>query len=114
MDSKIYVLGGESNATEVYDPLTDTCTTAAQMPVTPHFYSGWNCASVVVDCKIHVMGFDYRSRVAVAFHEIYDLETDKWSSGSEWSSGGFYSSAGATTGVNVTKRVYIFGLEAPA
>jgi len=103
--SKIYVIGSDSSVNYVYDPATNMWDTKASMPVTPHLSSGWSCTSAVVDDKIHVIGLDING----AFHEIYDPETDSWSSGAL--EGTAYASAGATTGVNAPKRIYLFSAE---
>ena len=78
VDGKIYAIGGAAgaggvNATEMYDPVTNTWHTKASMP-TPR--SGFGIA--VVENKIYVIGgsrggYDYTN-----VNEVYDPETDTW------------------------------------
>ena len=61
VDGKMYIIGGAtgtpgdgefmSPVVDVYDPATDTCTTAADFP-TPR----WDLTAAVVDGKIHTIG----------------------------------------------------------
>jgi hypothetical protein len=75
VDDKIFVVGGGSNVTEVYDPATDTWTTVAAMPFKPELRLIWSCTSAVLDCKIHVFGgFPYS-----VSHQVYDPDADCWS-----------------------------------
>jgi N-acetylneuraminic acid mutarotase len=104
---KIYIIGGTSNIVDVYDPATDSWTTKASMPASLVLSSGWSCASVVVDGKIHVIGATPRSNS----HQIYDPETDSWSVGESLIAGYWFASVGATTGVNSPKRIYVFGAD---
>jgi N-acetylneuraminic acid mutarotase len=110
---KIYLVGGGSNATEVYDPETDHWSRKAQMPIDIlPLYDSWSCASAVVDNKMYAFGLGYISGKGVAYNEIYNPDSDSWSTGAEWPSGGTFGVAGATTGVNAPKRIYVFGADA--
>jgi N-acetylneuraminic acid mutarotase len=104
---KIYVVGGNSSANDVYDPATDSWSTKTSMPVAPSLFWGWSCASAVVDGKIHVVGANPFSNS----HQIYDPETDSWNFGTPLISGYFFATTGVTTGVNAPKRIYVFGAD---
>jgi len=103
------LIGGESNATEEYDPATDTWTMKTPMPIIPYSMPEWNCASAVVDNKIYVIGLG----VGVAIHHVYNPSTDSWSSITPWPSGAHFGVAGATTGLMAPDRIYVFGVDVP-
>lgn len=114
VNGKIYLIGGyipenasysESIATlnEVYDPISDSWTTAAAMPI-----AGRGFESAVLDGKIHFIdGIPMESRTLL--HLIYDPKTNTWDEGASSPSSTGYSAAAATTGINATKRIYVFG-----
>jgi N-acetylneuraminic acid mutarotase len=119
---KIYLIGGGSDGTlnQVYDPVTDSWTKKASMPESVRFQ-----VSVVVDNKIHVIGFyegiglDYVNSKTF----VYDPVTDSWSSGTPipsdifhgegvpWRGNWWSIAAGATTGVMAPKRIYVFFIQ---
>ena len=111
---KIYLIGGFiSNdvgsggvrvaLNEVYDPATDSWSTAASMPKVALDYG-----SAVVDNKIHFID-GYSKDPPFLLHQIYNLETDTWSQGASSPSSTKNGAAGVTSGVNALKRIYVFG-----
>jgi len=111
VEGKIYAIGGSfhyywpgtSNLTEVYDPVTDTWTTKAQMPT-----AVYSCTSAVVDNKIYVIE-NARSGSIHCLNQVYDTETDTWSYGQPIPTRVVGTAAVATTGVFVQKRIYVIG-----
>jgi len=110
----IYVTGGyirvgptsaePCNKTEVYNPITDTWTTKAEMP-----YAAFDHSSVVVGDKIYVLPSDnpiYDTNLPI---QIYDTKTDSWSLGSFPPT--VQSNADAVTILDERGRelIYIFG-----
>ena len=73
VDGKIYAIGGAGcvNATEMYDPTTNTWHTKASMP-TPR--SGFGIA--VVENKIYVIGGSTGDYTYTNVNEVYDPATD--------------------------------------
>ena len=117
VDGKIYVMAGYTfphpsfptlcNKTEVYDPVTDSWTEKAQMPN----YQGVAMAddvSAVVDNKIYVFGCSQLESNAL-FTQIYDPETDTWSSGTIMPTEIYNAAGAATTGEFAPKRIHIMG-----
>src|SRR6185369_17146132 len=121
VNGKLYVMGGRRehkgkfSTTEVYDPVANSWTTLADMPV-PR--SGLT-ADLLSDGKIHVVGGeDIDLSCAYSEHDAYDLATNMWmrepnlpvarhglgaaSSGDRW-----YVMAGATSGGSFTHRTFI-------
>ena len=111
VNGKIYAIGGfflgifwiPSNLTEVYDPVTDTWTTNAEMPT-----AVYSCTSAVVDNKIYLIE-NGRSVTIACLNQIYDTETDTWSYGQSILTRVVDASAVATTGVYAPKRIYVIG-----
>ncbi|MFC1487829.1 Kelch repeat-containing protein [Thermoproteota archaeon] len=111
VNDKIYVTGGRtydigfpdlfpySNLTEVYDPISDSWDSVAQMPNETSAFS-----SVVVDDKLYVVGGQSI--------RIYDPEIDGWSLGAPSPLTAVYAFTGATTGIYSPKRIYVFGADA--
>jgi len=62
-------LGGPTNATEVYDPTTDTWTTKADMPIAQQ----WLQANIVNN-KIYLIGGEPNRTL----NQVYDPQTDTW------------------------------------
>jgi N-acetylneuraminic acid mutarotase len=117
VDGKIYVIGGTlggfsmygpyvSDKNEVYDPSSDSWSTAAPMP-TPLF----SYASAVVDNKIYVIGGSGSSQslAHVNLTQVFDTQTNQWAVGNAVPAGGPDAAAGVTTGVNAPKRIYVIG-----
>lgn len=116
VNDKIYAIGGNrhgvypvlSNLTEIYDPLTDSWTTGASMPN----FEGLGFAditSAVVDNKIYVFSCGEREGNGI-FTQIYDPETDSWSSGAPIQVMIDYASAVSTSGVFAPKRIHVLGV----
>jgi len=111
VEGKIYAIGGfflgifwiPSNLTEVYDPVTDTWTTNADMPT-----AVYSCTSAVVDNKIFLIE-NGRSVTIPCLNQIYDTETDTWSYGQPIPTRVVGAAAVATTGVYAPKRIYVMG-----
>jgi energy-converting hydrogenase Eha subunit A len=83
VDGKIYAIGGSYDSlgeTEEYDPATNTWTKKTPMP-TPRIWFG----IAVVENKIYVIGGDSGNwEVGITptnVNEVYDPETDTWSTG---------------------------------
>jgi len=117
VDEKIYVMAGYTfphpsfptlcNKTEVYDPATDSWTEKAQMPN----YQGIAMSddvSAVVDNKIYIFGCSQRESNTL-FTQIYDPETDTWSSGTIMPTEIYHASGAATTGEFAPKRIHVMG-----
>ena len=111
VNGKIYVIGGSSgnitlksstlNMTQIFDPTTDSWSMAASMP-----YPFASAVSAVIDNNIFVIGGGYTN-----FIQIYDGAKNAWSLGSATNALVPGEGAGATTGINASKRVYVFGGE---
>lgn len=114
VNDKLYVMGGQRQVfyphgtidqNMVYDPLTDSWIDLMPMPIGVSDY-----ASAVVDNKIYVMGGRSGSVTADNIPtQIYDTETDTWSTGTQISSIVFNAAAGATSGEFAPKRIYVMG-----
>ncbi|MEM4244277.1 MAG: kelch repeat-containing protein, partial [Candidatus Bathyarchaeia archaeon] len=121
VDGKIYLIGGkaywgtepfyhELNVTEVYDPETDTWTKAASMPIPVFGY-----ASAVVGSKIYVIGGARQFQeglsnvTIVSSNQVYNAETDEWSSRTELPVALSHAAACVTSGVTAPKRIYVIG-----
>ncbi|MGW8289149.1 MAG: Kelch repeat-containing protein, partial [Candidatus Bathyarchaeia archaeon] len=119
-NGSIYCMGGkkywgfdpfysELNITEVYDPVNDTWTTKASMPI-PVF----GCSSAVFNGKIYVIGGSRHFQLGpeyatVASNQIYDPESDTWSIANNLPLAESYGAAAATNGVTAPKRIYFVG-----
>ena len=88
------------NITEVYNPSSDTWTSASPMP-NPAGY-----VSAVVDNKIYLIGEEQT--------QIYNPTANSWAAGAPplenitLGANGQASSAGATTGLMSPKRIYVY------
>lgn len=109
VNGKIYLIGGyNTTINEVYDPATDSWATKTKLPIGVGDY-----ASAVVDNKIFVIGgvsISGNSRYSSNITQIYNPETDSWSSGAPLPINMSYGSAGVTTGNFAPKRIYAFGI----
>ncbi len=120
VDGKIYLIGGkvyssispyfhETSVNEIYDPATDTWTTAASMPTAVYDY-----VSTVIDGKIHVIGGSQTlssqgGEILVNSHQIYDPQTDTWSLGANLPSAVAGAGVGATEGFMAPSLLYVIG-----
>ena len=103
---KIYAI---STYNDVYDPAMDTWMTKASIPE-PVAHS----ANAVVDGKIYVItgthyGNEPQYYTPINLTQIYDPETDTWSSGAPIPVGVASPAAVATTGVSAPKAIYVIG-----
>ena len=96
--------GDRSAINEVYDPQTDSWTTASPMPRRDNGFS--TTLSAVFDNKIHIIS-GYLTESKTLLHYIYDPKTDIWSNGASPPSSTTEGDAGATTGINSVKRIYV-------
>jgi hypothetical protein len=117
VNGKIYVIGGILDdgeilsVNEVYDPETDTWTTKSSIP-----YGVYSHCAAVVDNKIYVMSGQSSSPGNKGpdkgpLNQIYDPETDTWTSGAPPPQPAHRSGAVATSGVSAPKRIYVIGGE---
>jgi N-acetylneuraminic acid mutarotase len=111
LENKIYVMGlkGE-NQSDVfnlaYDPTTDTWT-AHTVPSTGVIGG----MSAVIDEKIYVIGGAVSGKLDSSLNQVYNTETDTWTTGKPvpyWVS---EAGCAATTGVKAPKRIYVLGGE---
>jgi N-acetylneuraminic acid mutarotase len=117
VNEKIYIISGlmpaepgnpegvVSNATQIYDPATDTWTIAATpIPIPVYYY-----VSAVIDNKIYVAGGSPSNAVSTNQLQIYDPENDQWTLGTPLPTAVTEAGATATLGVNAPKRLYVIG-----
>jgi N-acetylneuraminic acid mutarotase len=121
VNGKIYLIGGknywadstiyhELDVDEVYDPITDTWTTASSIPVPTFGY-----ASAVVDGKIYIMGGarqfspSWNNLTTINSNQVYDVQNDTWSNGAELPTPRSYAAAVATSGVTAPEGIYVVG-----
>jgi N-acetylneuraminic acid mutarotase len=122
VNGKIYVMGGVqglkphvipdvSNKNEVYDPATNSWSTAEPMPIPVFSYT-----SAVVDNKIYIIGGSGAWQSSgeppppvINQTQIYDTQTNSWSSGKLIPELVINAAAVATTGDKAPKRIYVFG-----
>lgn len=119
VNGRIYVISGQASlmgekhpavfadATEVYDPQTDTWTSAAPIP---KHVAGY--ASAVLDNKIYIIGGG-TEEPPIGWHrvnttQIYNPVTDKWVFGASLPYAVEVAVACATTGAMAPKRIYVF------
>jgi hypothetical protein len=109
VNNKIYLTGGfvpssiglptpeRSNLNEMYDPVTDSWTTMAPLPIDVNYP-----VSAVVDNKIYVFGNGDTV-------QIYDPQTNTWHYGPSMPYSVAYGAVAATTGVCAAKKIYRIG-----
>jgi N-acetylneuraminic acid mutarotase len=116
---KIYLIGGkvyqngspyytQTGVNQVYDIKTNTWSTRTSMPIALQGY-----ASSVMGTKVYVIGGSRQSLSGVdtstSSLQIYDTETDKWSTGQPLNFPSSYGAAVVTTGVMAPTKVYYVG-----
>jgi N-acetylneuraminic acid mutarotase len=118
VNDRIYLIGGydptkfprQVNVNQVYDPEYDTWATRTPMPTAAYGYG-----STVLDNKIYIIGgtqtHPYRppgSVLEITLNQIYNPETNTWSSGTmiPMIAGGL--DAVATTGELAPKKIYVY------
>jgi N-acetylneuraminic acid mutarotase len=82
VDNKIYVMGGAVKVTlnQIYDTETDTWSSGAPLPKGVDAAAAVVTSGVYAPKRIHVIG-GKQNLDAVKFNQIYDPETDTWSTG---------------------------------
>jgi N-acetylneuraminic acid mutarotase len=115
VDNKIYLIGGNvyvgatwpslCNKNEVYDPETDTWDTKTPLP-NYHGLTSAGLDSAVVDDKIYVIS-QTEIDSTIPFNQIYDSETDTWSSGTMMPTLASGFSVVATSGEFAPKRIHV-------
>ena len=107
VNGKIYVISGNSygTANQVYDPVTDSW---AEKTSEPSATFRW--ASVALDGKIYVLGGLDPLASGAHKNEIYDANTNTWSTGAFPPLTIYGGAAAATTGALAPKRIYVMGL----
>lgn len=119
VDGKIYLFGGktyssispfynQTSINQVYDIASNTWSTGASMPTPLQGY-----ASAVVDKKIYVFGGAKLSVAgidsSISSVQIYDTETDTWTTGKSLNVPSSYGAAVATIGVMAPEKIYYIG-----
>jgi N-acetylneuraminic acid mutarotase len=116
VNGKIYVISGQvsfrepavfSDATEVYDPKTNSWAAGANIP---NHVEGY--ASAVLQNKIYIIGGRIEEP-PIGWHgvnttQIYDPATDKWTNGACLPQTAVSAVACATNGSMAPKRIYVF------
>ena len=110
VNDKIYLIGGESSPSnqtisknEVYDPLENSWTTETPLPT-----SVCGHVSAVIDDKIYVLG-GYAESGTTNLNQVYDPVSDTWTNKTTMPNGVEFAAGGATSGVNASKMIYVFG-----
>ena len=114
LKDKIYIIGGFSgapvsyyeiyNLTETYDPLTNTSSTKAPIPIPVR-----GASIAVSNDKIYVFGGLTYDEYACNLTQIYNPETDSWSLGSQIPTGVSFACAGVTSGEFAPRRIILLG-----
>jgi N-acetylneuraminic acid mutarotase len=120
VNDKIYLTGGkryssaspyyiETDINEVYDPATDTWSTAAPLPTAVQGY-----ASTVVDGSIYYLGGQRQPSSAsnsavVNSNQVYDVASNSWSKATPLKDVSSYGAAAVTGGFFAPQRIYYVG-----
>jgi len=115
VNQSIYLIGGETissnitNLNEVYNPIDDTWSTKAPLPNVVKGYS-----SAVVNNKIYVIGgakqtYSSNSLARVNENQVYNTQTDRWTTEKVFPFTVSWGAAIATTGFMAPQRIYHFG-----
>ena len=119
IDDKIFLIGGktyysvfpyytQTNINQVYDIATNTWSTNASMPTVLQGY-----ASTVVGNKIYIIGGSRQSVAGIDSSvnslQIYDTQTDTWTTGKNLNVASSYGAAVATSGNIAPARIYNIG-----
>jgi N-acetylneuraminic acid mutarotase len=118
VDGKIYMIGGRlpaglyqiftSSSNDVYDPVTDSWSQMAPVPVPVMGY-----ASAVLDDKIYIISGAHEGQPnyppPTDLVQIFDPATNIWTNGTSIPNGVLYAGAVATTGLFAAKRIYVIG-----
>jgi N-acetylneuraminic acid mutarotase len=120
-DGKIYLIGGkerwgddplyhELDVNEVYDPISDSWTTASPMPVPVFGY-----ASAVVSGKIYVFGgarqlrTGFNDLTCVGSTQVYDVKNNTWTTKASLPAPLSFAVADDTCGLTAPQRIYVVG-----
>lgn len=119
IDDKIFLIGGktyssvspyytQTNINQVYDIATNTWSNNASMPTALQGY-----ASTVVGNKIYIIGGSRQSVAGIDSSinslQIYDTQTDTWTTGKNLNVASSYGAAVATSGNIAPARIYNIG-----
>lgn len=120
VNDKIYLISGkkysssspyfnETAVNEVYDPVNNTWSSASPITLAVYGY-----ASTVIDGKIHIVGGSRNpassgSSSFVASHQVYDPQTNNWTTASNLPSYAAYGAAASTTGFMAPSRLFFIG-----
>jgi len=119
VDGKIYLIGGktyssispyynQTKVNQVYDIATNTWSTNTSLPFALQGY-----ASTVVDHKIYIIGGARQSIAGIDSStnavQIYDTQTDTWTTGTPLDSPSSYGAVVATVGVMAPAKIYYIG-----
>ncbi len=119
VNGKIYLIGGktyssispyynQTNINQVYDIATNTWSTNVSMPTALQ-----GCASIVIDTKIYMIGGTKQSVSGVDSStnavQIYDTQTDTWTTGKPLNYPSSYGATVVTSGVMAPTKIYYIG-----
>jgi hypothetical protein len=120
VNGKIYLIGGEvysntspnyveTNVNEVYNPATNTWSTAAPLPSAVYGY-----ASAAINGEIYIIGGSKNSGTAgtnvfVNSNQVYNPQTNSWSLGANLPSSATYGAAATTEGFLAPPLLYLIG-----
>ncbi len=121
VNDKIYLIGGkkysntnpyftETNTNEVYDPANDSWTTKAAIPTATYGYG-----SAIINQKIYIAGgsqtpiSQQQSGDFVHANQVYDPQTDNWTSAANLPSSVSYAATAATQDYLAPARIYLAG-----
>ena len=97
----------QTNINEVYDPVNDSWTTKTVIPTAVFGY-----ASATINGKIYIMGgatSTQQTGSSTNANQVYDPQTDSWSSAANLPAGISYGAAAATQDYLAPTRVYLVG-----
>jgi N-acetylneuraminic acid mutarotase len=110
-DGRIYAIGGVAegvggsvslkNTVEVYDPVTNSWSTAAPMPTARDGMT----AAAGPDGRIYVMGGEKDDLTGLTTVEVYDPATNSWSAGAPMPTGRYF----LATATGADGRIYAIG-----
>jgi N-acetylneuraminic acid mutarotase len=120
VNGKIYLIGGmqyssqspfyvEANLTEIYDPSTNSWSTAAAMPSAVYGY-----ASATINGKIYVVGGSENPGTGGAggyinSNQVFDPQTNSWGLGADLPSDATFSASAVTSGFMAPPLMYLIG-----
>jgi N-acetylneuraminic acid mutarotase len=121
VDGKIYLIGGkerwgddplyhELDVNEIYDPDSDSWTTASPMPIPVFGY-----ASTVVSGQIYIFGgarqlrTGFNDLTSVGSTQVYDVKNNTWTTKASLPAPLSFAAADATGGLTAPQRIYVVG-----